>query len=112
MNHYDARQEIGTKRWRYTCRRDREIFAVGSCDQDDGHDTAEEACACYRAHLIESAKLSVNTSQLTLCSVPGCGDPTEEVALLPFAAYPLCEDHMTRDGLAKVMPEVGTMVSS
>lgn len=110
MNYYDARQHSITERWTYTCRNGRDIYPVGHCAEDAGHDTPEEACACYRTYLIETARMGVKFLQTTECKV--CREATDEAAMVNGAPFFLCEDHMDEESLAKVYPAVGSSISS
>jgi hypothetical protein len=112
MTHYAARQHSITERWAYTCRQGGDIWPVGRCAEDGGHDTAEQAQACYRQHLIESAEMSVQfKGDYQRCRAPGCTEPTTEAAMYNGAPVFLCEEHMDEDFLEKIVPSVGTSIS-
>jgi|HubBroStandDraft_2_1064218.scaffolds.fasta_scaffold124109_2 hypothetical protein len=110
MNHYDARQQSDSKKWHYTCRNGRDIWAVGNCAEDAGHETAAEARACYRGYLIETAKLNVKLDPGGACR--SCKKPAKEAAMVNGFPHFLCEKHMNKEGLEKAFPAVGSSVSS
>ena len=112
MNHYEPRQHSDSKKWHYTCRRDGDVWAVGRCGEDGGHDTATEACSCYRSHLIDTARFGAKAEPPGPCRVPGCKRAAKELAEVQGFPYLLCEKHHSKEGLEKVFPAVGSAVSS
>lgn len=112
MNHFDARQDKVTRRWHYTCRSGLEIWAVGRCDLDGGHETEEGARACYRGYLLENARTNVKLSDAVPCLHEGCDKKTERAATVADRTFPLCKDHMAAKFLDALFPQVGTIVSS
>ncbi len=110
MHHYAARQHSITERWAYTCREGGDIWPVGRCTEDGGHTSPEEACACYRQHLIEGAKFNMKMGDEMRCRVAGCKEMADEVALCAGATYRLCEEHQDEDFLEPLVPSVGTSI--
>lgn len=77
----------------------------------DGHETAEEACACYKAYLLDlRLRLRRWESEeppqtLYLCAASGCGEHTAHRAdvggLGP--SWPLCEIHLNRETVSGLL---------
>lgn len=112
MNYFEALQRSETKRWHYTCRNGRNVWAVGKCGEDGGHATPEEARICYREFLIANADLNVKVAPGGTCGAEGCEQKTEKAALVANAYYRLCKDHMNAKTLDEIVPAVGTIISS
>lgn len=64
---------------------------------DHGHDTPEEAAACYRSYLLDHnltlGEVSLNTQHR--CSV--CGEWTNLAARVDMQVWSLCPEHNTRE---------------
>src|SRR4051812_48360403 len=60
MNYLKARQMQSTGKWHYTCRNDNFVWPQGYCAQEGsachstGHNTAEEACECYKQYQLKN----------------------------------------------------------
>lgn len=142
MNYYKARQRQSDLKWDYTCQNDDRVCPVGYChkykewtqeemkrfglvssdleksakDKDKyhthGHDTQEEAEACYREFLLDQ-ELSLNhkdTNTQRKCEV--CGEWTQGLAYLDMRVFNLCDKHMNRESVATLFKEVGEIWSS
>jgi hypothetical protein len=113
MNYLKARQlknADGTGgKWHYTSENDGNIHAIGYCAQGcPGHDTAEEACAHYRAYLLEQRARFDGAlhGEQRPCAV--CGAWTQGVVSIDgWHTYVLCDDHRTPEHLEKIYPPVG-----
>lgn len=113
MIHYDARQAVETGRWYYTLQRGKSVHAVGNCAEDDGHDDPAAARDCYRSWLVEHANFDATADEPRACAVPGCGEPTERLAIPQLGAfYHLCDEHCCPEGLDAVFPPVGSFFTS
>lgn len=114
---YAARQRIDG-RWDYAAMRDGQVRPVGYCagyggsGHQDGHSTAEEAYACYRLYLLDTARLDgSDASTRHRCRI--CGEWTDRYAVVgALGWYPLCPPHLNQEMLETLFPAVGPMVSS
>lgn len=72
-----------------------------------GHDTKEEACACYRQYLLDNLIRydGKDMSSQQKCEV--CGEWTQRFAHGPYEIVVLCDKHCNREDLEKVFHEVG-----
>lgn len=82
----------------------------------DGHATAEEACSCYKKYLLDHksrlhAKKNEEADELHKCAICGawCANMGE---VDHFHHWHLCDEHLTRESLDKLFPEVGECCSS
>jgi len=127
MNYFKARQRKDGK-FDYTCMNDGQIWPVGYCSvyhelpndnwisesyraaneatkdkhHGDGHDTAQEAQACYRAYLLDHA-LHLNGAWENVqhkCEV--CGEWTELYAEIQMRCWNLCPQHNSREEVEKL----------
>lgn len=119
MNYYQPRQVIGEDGepggWRYTCRNDNRIWAVGDCAHHDPHATKEEAYECYTAYLLanEVRLDSYEEGVKRKCVAPdGCEEWTEHRAMLDCHIWPLCDSHRTPETVAVLFGTVGDSISS
>jgi hypothetical protein len=82
---------------------------------DDGHATAEEACACYRTYLLDHhTRLHdppEKPDQLHRCAV--CDKFTAGAAEVGNSDWwYLCDEHRTHEQVEKLMPAIGECWSS
>jgi len=70
----------------------------------DGHETAEQACACYKEYLLDQ-RLSLNhknSGSQHRCKV--CGEWTQMFAMVgAYDLFFLCDAHHNRDEIAKLL---------
>lgn len=109
MNHFEARQDKVSRRWHYTCRNGLEIWAVGNCGSDGGHDSEAAANACYRKSLIDGARLTKLVDDARECGA--CGKPADRVTAVLNRVYALCKEHGNARGLDQLVPAVGAIIS-
>jgi hypothetical protein len=69
----------------------------------NGHDTKEEACACYKRYLLDN-RLVIDSKLTGKDSCVVCGARTEYAALLEGMHYVLCNVHRNRDEVSNLMP--------
>jgi hypothetical protein len=112
VNYFDARQDKVTLKWHYTCRTGLEIWAVGKCDLDGGHETEDGARACYRAYLVENARLNVKLTNAVRCCFPECEKQTDRAATASHHTFAMCKEHLNARSLDVVFPQVGTITSA
>lgn len=143
MNYYGARQRESDKRWDYTSHNRRGgTHPIGYCRKtdwtpemraefhmsdaewdkiqahkekyhDEGHSTADEACACYRSYLLDNdLRLDHKTRDSQhRCEV--CGEWTQGFATVSHSfRWFLCDAHRNRDEVEKLMPSVHESISS
>ena len=125
MNYFGARQRESDRRWDFTQKRDGSIWPVGYCSgksefsgsHEDGHASADEACACYRKYLLETSarfdedRAASNTQHR--CEAPDCTEWTSGVGMVDDTyRWWLCAQHRTHEMLEKLMPPVWTITSS
>lgn len=114
MNYYDARQHSITERWCYTCRQGGDIWTVGTCGEDGGHESSEEARACYRTYLLAN-RLLLNVElgdEHRICGVVDCQELTHQACMIDMWTMPLCPSHMNPDQATRLFPPVGSQISS
>ena len=129
MQHYSARQREHDGKWDYTvgstpvgyCRAYKDPDEMGVPMHPDtvatirqfkykhhthGHETAEEACACYKEYLFDQrTRHSDMKNQMLRCEI--CGEFTQHVVYIgAYEVHKLCEKHANREGLEQVV-EVG-----
>ena len=69
----------------------------------NGHDSKDEACACFRMYLLDyHTDFSVELGQMCECMI--CAQPTHLGAMVYGQAYVLCDQHRNRDELNGLMP--------
>lgn len=69
----------------------------------NGHDTKEEACACYRKFLLENrTSLNIRLTEAADCVI--CGSRTVYGATVDGADYLLCDSHRNLNELGGLMP--------
>lgn len=128
MNYYAARRRTSGK-WDYTCKNNDTIYPIGYCSGRDpdagctdeaaqryhsgGHETKEEAQACYKRYLLDNyLKLDgILTDELQPCKV--CGEYTQRIAHITneaFHAY-LCSAHLNRAAIEELF-HVNETISS
>lgn len=81
---------------------------------DDGHETAEEACECYKRYLLDNrVNFEFGTTEDTQhrCEVEGCENWTQKVAMVDHRTYNLCDEHRNMEALEGLVV-VGSSVSS
>lgn len=113
MNYYEPLQRQTDKRWDYTRRNDGQIWAIGYCAggqedpyHEDGHETPEEACECYKNYLLDNqVKLDFGTTEDTQhrCEMEGCEEWTQKVAMVSHRTYNLCDDHRNVESLRELV---------
>ena len=93
-------------RWDMTCTNGAGTYPVGYCGRSGscgGHDTADEAAACWDKHRLDN-DLDFFVSETTQHRCEVCGHWTGGIASLrgtfPFE-WPLCDDHRNREGVDK-----------
>lgn len=130
MQHKKALQRESDKRWDYTVQWGDRITPIGYCrpfkDPDEmgvpmnpdtaatirqfkdkhhshGHETAEEACNCYKEYLLDQRlRHGELDNQMVRCQV--CGEWTQHVIYLDgYVSYKVCEKHATREELEKLV---------
>ena len=98
MNYQKARQLESTKKWHYTSENNGRIHPIGYCANHEGHETAEEAQACYKGYLLDNNLLLDGKweGQLSKCQV--CGEWTDGMASIPWNQWyvTLCDTHRNR----------------
>jgi hypothetical protein len=118
MNYYEARQRNTDGRWDYTRRSAGVVAPVGYCRgepegadeevahrdryHEDGHETKEEACECYKRYLLDnkvSLDFAVTEDVQHRCEAPGCDAWTQRVAMVHHRTYLLCDDHRNLETL-------------
>ncbi len=78
---------------------------------DNGHETKEEACACYRSYLLDH-HLSFDSYKDEQRKCVICQSWTQKYASVSHEAdYPLCEQHLNRESVEKLY-HVGYSMSS
>lgn len=116
MNYYKPRQRESLK-WDYTCMNDGRVWAVGYCAgnydhtpdeapyHDDGHDTVEEACECYKRYQLDN-HLDLDgqmQGQKRKCAVEGCEEWTQGIVTIEgWQRFVLCDEHRTRETVEKL----------
>mgnify|MGYP001563722148 CR=1 FL=1 len=89
--------------------------AGGKAFECPGHPSANEACAHYRAYLLDTAVYGSKWDKPTECQFPGCGGFTNNSADVGpgrMQIFMLCQIHCNRAGLERVLPDVGESASS
>lgn len=137
MNYFAARQRESGKRWDYTCKNDSRIWPVGYCAgwrepkpehwgsqaeidrwlertaphrhkfHEDGHETDEQACECYKQYLLDF-ELHLDEENLNMqrkCAV--CGAWTSKFARVSMRIWDLCDEHRTREHVEVLHGPVG-----
>lgn len=147
MNHYKAAQRLSDNRWEYVCFNDGRAYKTGYCagwrevtdaeeaqipglradvekrrpNQDKyhthGHDTAEEACECYRQYLLDNTlrlrPAPETPKTLHRCECPECAEYTAgQASVGDMNIWNLCDGHRTREVVEQLMPAVGECWSS
>lgn len=142
MNYYAARQRQSDSRWDFTCRNDDRIWPVGYCGgwaewtdadearipglqraqekllpfkphfHEDGHETAEQACGCYRRYLLDTRTRYDLSHPEYQRKCAKCGAWTEAAAEVDHTIFDLCDEHRTREVLEELFDKVGTITSS
>ncbi len=114
MRHCSALQNKLTKKWKYTAgwARDGRIIEIGFCADDDGHDTEEEACACYRKYLLEKRcrlhEPQKNPTSKHRCAVEDCEEYTAGYAVVAtYWMKHLCDKHRTVEVVESLFGPVG-----
>ena len=81
---------------------------------EDGHETSDEACECYKRYLLDNdVNLEFGTTEDTQhrCEYEGCEAWTQTVAMVNSRTYNLCDDHRNLKSLEDVVV-VGSSISS
>lgn len=123
MNYFDAREILGpdgepSGRWRYTCRNDDKVWAVGYCAEGcPGHPTPEEAREHYRQFVLDGMRVRgpkpADSWPKDKCAVEGC--PAEATHLLDapgHRCHEVCESHANRAAMELLVPSIGWGMSS
>lgn len=113
MNYYQASQ-LQKGGWHFTCTNNGKTWPVGYCAQHGGHATKEEAEECYRQYLLDN-HIRLRSFELEggqeYCAV--CGKLTNLVAeVATVTQYVLCEEHQTKENVAKLLPHISGITSS
>jgi DnaJ-class molecular chaperone len=76
-------------------------------DPCQGHLTKEDACNHYREYLLDRAKYAQEIEGKHECEI--CGELTSRIANIPghILSYSLCAEHCNREGLDKVLKDIG-----
>lgn len=78
-----------------------------------GHDTLEEACACFRGFLLDTTRRAKASPQLHPCDFPGCqGSSDAGVTVDGELRWHLCKPHRNREAFELLMPQVGEVFLS
>lgn len=119
--HYAPRRRKESGRWDYTCRQGQHVWPVGYCSGRDpdagcadqtlskfhtgGHETKEEALACYKRYLLDHY-LRLDgflTDEGSECKI--CGVATRKMAHVRgeaiFFAH-LCDEHLNRESVEQI----------
>lgn len=77
-----------------------------------GHATAHEACVHQQQYLVESAKLQDwvqedNTKVVHICVADACPWPASKIFSMGMNQYVFCDEHATKENLAKLVPVPG-----
>ena len=141
MNYYGPRQREKDKKWDYTCRNDDYIYPVGYCrpykepdpktepwwhensikkyqaqkdkHHGDGHNSSEEACACYRRYLLDTTLYLDGHFGDTWHKCVVCGELTDGYAQVDNGSmYNLCDTHRTKETVETLFGDVGEIWSS
>lgn len=80
--------------WRYTCRNDSQIWAVGFCAQGcPGHDSPEGAYEHQRQYLLST--VTYDLEYLNWLGCTACDAPTKKGARWAMeSGAPFCDDHL------------------
>jgi hypothetical protein len=81
---------------------------------EEGHETSEEACECYKRYLLDNrVNLEFGTSEDTQhrCEYDGCETWTQKLAMVDHRSYHLCDDHRNVESLRELVV-VGTSMGS
>jgi len=110
--YYEVRQRESDKKWDMTCSSGSTgAYAVGYCGKegDGGHDTREEAAACWEKYRLDHTHLDGdNPDVMHRCCV--CDAFTTGYAHIryPFPnEWALCDEHRTREGLETAIKKLG-----
>lgn len=102
MYHEQPRQLADTLRWRYVRWYQRsggeEIYPLGYCGERlCQHETAEEACRCYKNYLIDTSIILHGGMGTPKQPCAECGVETGEFAIIRGQGdhIHLCNEHMT-----------------
>ena len=103
------RNDDGTPgRWDMTCTNGAGTFPIGDCGRDGacgGHDSGEEAQACWAKHRLDNdLSFGETEHQQRRCEV--CEHWTTGVAYLRGEfphEWPLCNEHRSREGVDKAI---------
>jgi hypothetical protein len=126
MQHYSARQREKDLRWDYTVGSSPVGYCLAYQDTDEmgvpmnpnraevmrqfkdkhhthGHETAEEACECYKQYLLDQrTRHSDMSNQMLRCEI--CGEFTQHVVYIgAYEIHKLCVTHATREFLEQVV---------
>lgn len=113
MNYYQPREMTengkGIGKFRFTCRNDKQIWAVGYCAEDcPGHATPEEAREHYLKYLLDGIEIKGPQDfgwPKEKCSVEGCETEANHLATTRdpgrFYKIPLCTLHATMEEAVK-----------
>lgn len=104
MNHLKARQLEATGKWHYTLMNDERIYPIGRCREHEGHDTPEEAKACYKSYLLDTKLRFDSKLADTLQHCEVCGEWTDGLATIPTTTWQaaLCDAHRIREEVEKL----------
>jgi hypothetical protein len=132
MNYLKSRQRTSDKKWDYTSMNDGHAHPIGYCAgwreyspeqrktfgmndkyiaeletrkdkyHAEGHDTPEEACACYKVYQLDTGlRFSDQSNRQEKCLV--CNEWTTKVARVDnWESYVLCEKHANREEVEKL----------
>lgn len=73
---------------------------------DDGHETSEEACECYKRYLLDNqVRLEFGTTANTQhrCEMKDCDAWTQKLAMVEHRTYHLCDDHRNVESLRELV---------
>ncbi len=114
VNYYDARELADHSGWRFTCQNDGRIWAVGYCADGHTHATQLEAYECYTGYLLDT-RLRLDGDHPDTqrrCAGPDCRAWTTRYGEVDMQMWDLCDEHRTREVVAKLLGTVGASISS
>lgn len=77
-----------------------------------GHETAEEACRCYRQFLLDTRVRLDLTHPEYQRKCAKCGAWTNAAAEVDHEIFDLCDEHRTREVLEELFPNISSITSS
>ena len=110
-NKEDVTKRLGEGMYDGLVREQNQSLPFKSKYHTDGHDTKEAACSCYRAYLLDQkTRFGEQQNQQKKCEV--CQKWTQKFAETSMDIHYLCEEHLNKETLEKIFPEVAEIISS